>query len=343
MYEDDGKSRLSLEQGRFELLKFRAEHEGDSLSLALHREGGAYDGRPASRQLTLVVHNWDADVDEALFDGKPVRVLHQRRARKLIAQVDWDHGPAKLEINPQPQPEKAVVYQVMTRLFGNRNDTNKPWGTIEENGVGKFADFTDEALAGIRELGTTHIWYTGVPHHALVRDYTDYGISDDDPDVIKGRAGSPYAVKDYYNVNPDLAVDPARRLEEFEALIERTHANGMGVIIDIVPNHVARNYESISRPAGVEDFGASDDTSVEWARDNNFYTTPPLSGRATTTSTTWSAKTSGYRTFPTTMRRSAATRTRSSTVVSTSRRPSGPATVRGLHSPRSMTGTRPSR
>ena len=166
---------------------------------------------------------------------------------------------------------KPVVYQVFTRLFGNTQSTNKPWGTIEENGVGKFNDFTDAALEGIRELGVTHIWYTGVPHHAVIRDYSEFGIGNDDPDVVKGRAGSPYAVKDYYNVNPDLAVDPARRLGEFEALIARTHAQGIKVIIDIVPNHVARGYESISRPGGIADFGANDDTSVEWARDNNFY------------------------------------------------------------------------
>ncbi|VGO15018.1 Alpha-amylase [Pontiella desulfatans] len=162
-----------------------------------------------------------------------------------------------------------VVYQVFTRLFGNRNTTNKPWGTIEENGVGKFNDFTDEALAGIREFGTTHIWYTGVPHHAVVRDYTAFGISNDDPDVVKGRAGSPYAVKDYYNVNPDLAEDPAKRLEEFKALVDRTHRQGMKVLIDIVPNHVARAYHSTTRP-GV-DFGADDDTSETYRRDNNFY------------------------------------------------------------------------
>ncbi len=166
---------------------------------------------------------------------------------------------------------KPVVYQVFTRLFGNTTTTNKPWGTIEDNGVGKFEDFTDDALASIRELGTTHIWYTGIPHHGVIRDYSEFGISADDPDVIKGRAGSPYAVKDYYTVNPDLATDPARRLEEFEALIERTHAHGMKVLIDIVPNHVARGYESLAKPEGVEDFGASDDTTVEYARDNNFY------------------------------------------------------------------------
>ncbi len=179
----------------------------------------------------------------------------------------------KQEAEPQAEG-KAVVYQVFTRLFGNTNTTNKPWGTIEENGVGKFNDFTDKALAEIHDLGVTHIWYTGVPHHAVIRDYTAYGISNDDPDVVKGRAGSPYAVKDYYNVNPDLAVDPAKRLEEFEALIARTHKAGMKVIIDIVPNHVARNYHSLTNPEGVEDFGASDDTSVAYKRDNNFYYIP---------------------------------------------------------------------
>ncbi|MDX3774179.1 alpha-amylase family protein [Chromatiaceae bacterium AAb-1] len=169
---------------------------------------------------------------------------------------------------------KPVVYQVFTRLFGNTNTTNHPWGTAEQNGVGKFNDFTDTALQSIREMGTTHIWYTGVLHHAVINDYTAYGISNDDPDVVKGRAGSPYAVKDYYNVNPDLAVDPAKRLEEFEALIARTHHHGMKVIIDIVPNHVARHYQSLSNPPGVSDFGANDDTSVEYARNNNFYYVP---------------------------------------------------------------------
>jgi len=169
---------------------------------------------------------------------------------------------------------KDVVYQVFTRLFGNKNTTNKPWGTIEENGVGKFNDFTDKALNEIKDLGVTYVWYTGVPHHALIRDYTSIGISNDDPEVVKGRAGSPYAVKDYYNVNPDLAVNPANRLQEFEALIARTHKAGLKVIIDIVPNHIARKYEGKSNPVGVRDFGADDDVSVEYKRDNNFYYIP---------------------------------------------------------------------
>jgi glycosidase len=169
---------------------------------------------------------------------------------------------------------KPVVYQVFTRLYGNQNTTNNPWGTISDNGVGKFNDFTDTALKDIKTLGVSHIWYTGVLHHALINDYTAIGISNDDPDVVKGRAGSPYAIKDYYNVNPDLAINPANRLSEFEHLIARTHRHGMKVIIDIVPNHVARGYHSISKPVGVDDFGASDDTSVAYRRDNNFYYVP---------------------------------------------------------------------
>ncbi|WP_240911386.1 alpha-amylase family glycosyl hydrolase [Yeosuana marina] len=169
---------------------------------------------------------------------------------------------------------KQVVYQVFTRLFGNTYLTNKPWGTIEENGVGKFSDFTDKALKEIKDLGVTYIWYTGIPHHDVITDYTKYGISNDDPDVVKGRAGSPYAVKDYYNVDPDLAENPENRLEEFKALIERTHKAGLKVIIDIVPNHVARNYHSLSKPEGVEDFGAKDDTTVVYNVNNNFYYNP---------------------------------------------------------------------
>lgn len=170
--------------------------------------------------------------------------------------------------------QKTVIYQVMTRLFGNTTATNRPWGTAQENGLGKFADFSDRALAEIRDLGVTHIWYTGVPHHALIADYTAYGISKDHPEVVKGRAGSPYAVKDYYNVNPDLALDPARRLEEFAELLERTHRAGLRAIIDLVPNHVARKYEGLTNPEGVTDFGSGDDPSVEYHVNNNFYYIP---------------------------------------------------------------------
>lgn len=175
------------------------------------------------------------------------------------------------KMNSINQLNKEVVYQVFTRLFGNTNTTNKPWGTIRENGVGKFSDFTAKALQEIKDLGVTHIWYTGVPHHALVTDYTPFAISNDDPDVVKGRAGSPYAVKDYYNVNPDLADDPSNRLEEFRSLIERTHNAGLKLLIDIVPNHVARKYEGASTPEGHEPFGAKDDTTLEYDKDNNYY------------------------------------------------------------------------
>lgn len=171
-------------------------------------------------------------------------------------------------------PHKIVIYQVFTRLFGNTGTTNKPWGTIEENGVGKFRDFTPKALREIRELGVTHLWYTGVLHHDVITDYTAYGISNDDPDVVKGRAGSPYAIKDYYSVDPDLAIDPANRMKEFRALVERTHAAGLKVIIDIVPNHVARNYHSTGKSAGIKDFGETDDKTVVYARNNNFYYLP---------------------------------------------------------------------
>ncbi len=185
-----------------------------------------------------------------------------------------NNSDLKANAAKQKMKKKEVVYQVFTRLFGNTNTNNKPWGTLEENGVGKFNDFTDKALAEIKDLGVTHIWYTGVPHHDVITDYTEFGISNDDPDIVKGRAGSPYAVKDYYNVNPDLAENVENRLQEFEALIERSHNAGLKVLIDIVPNHVARNYQSLTNPEGVTDFGAEDDKTVTYAVNNNFYYNP---------------------------------------------------------------------
>ncbi len=180
-----------------------------------------------------------------------------------------------MKTHPSSTPkQKKVVYQVFTRLFGNTNITNEAWGSIAENGVGKFNDFTNKALTEIKNLGVTHIWFTGVLHHAMVNDYTTYGISNDHPDVVKGRAGSPYAIKDYYNVNPDLAENPNERLDEFLALIQRTHQQGLKVIIDIVPNHVARRYQGKCNPSGVDDFGEHDNTNHCYQRDNNFYYNP---------------------------------------------------------------------
>ncbi len=164
---------------------------------------------------------------------------------------------------------KISIYQVLPRLFGNKNTICKPNGTIEQNGVGKFADFTSEALREIRDLGITHIWYTGIIQHAKITSYEKFGIPKDHPTLIKGRAGSPYAVKNYYDTDPDLAVDVGKRMEELEALIHRTHKAGLKVIIDFVPNHVFRQYHSTTG-----NFGDKDDTSKHFDPQNNFYYLP---------------------------------------------------------------------
>jgi glycosidase len=174
----------------------------------------------------------------------------------------------------QKPTDKIVIYQLITRLFGNTSTLNKTYGTIEENGVGKFNDINDSALSGIKELGITHVWYTGVLEHAVLTDYTAFNIPLDDADVVKGRAGSPYAIKDYYDVDPDLAVHVPSRMKEFEQLIERTHRMGLKALIDFVPNHVARAYQSDAKPAGVKDLGETDIDSVAFHPSNNFYYLP---------------------------------------------------------------------
>ena len=170
--------------------------------------------------------------------------------------------------------EKVIVYQVFTRLFGNRNLSRKENGTVAENGCGKMADFTPQVLKDIQKMGISHVWYTGIIRHATQTDYSDYGIPRQHPAIVKGRAGSPYAITDYYDVDPDLAVDVKQRMKEFEQLVQRTHEAGLKVIIDFVPNHVARQYESICKPKKVKDLGETDDSMMGFDPQNNFYYCP---------------------------------------------------------------------
>ena len=169
---------------------------------------------------------------------------------------------------------KITIYQVLPRLYGNTTANNIPGGDIHENGCGKLGDFTPEVLKRIKDFGFTHIWYTGVLEHATQTDYTTYGIAKDHPAVVKGKAGSPYAIKDYYDICPDLASAPDKRMKEFEALVRRTHKAGLKMLIDFVPNHVARSYHSDAKPARVKDLGEGDDMAKGFSPQNNFYYLP---------------------------------------------------------------------
>lgn len=173
-----------------------------------------------------------------------------------------------------PPVAKPVIYQMLPRLFGNTNPDCIPDGDITENGCGKLNDITPRVLKSIRNLGITHVWYTGVIEHAHATDYSAFGITPDNPCVVKGKAGSPYAISDYYDIDPDIAVSVPDRIKEFEQLVERTHKAGMKVLIDFVPNHVARRYHSDAAPAGIEDFGQGDNSTYFFSPQNNFYYIP---------------------------------------------------------------------
>ena len=178
------------------------------------------------------------------------------------------HTPEAIA-NPKPRRERMRIYQLLPRLFGNVNETRKPNGTVAENGVGKFADINDAACAACAAMGFTHVWLTGVLRQATGTDYAEIGAPADDPALLKGRAGSPYAIRDCFDVCPDYAVQPADRLTEFRALLARLRAAGLGVLIDFVPNHVARSHHSIVLPEHT--FGARDDRTRFFDPANNFF------------------------------------------------------------------------
>ena len=163
------------------------------------------------------------------------------------------------------------IYQLFVRTFGNKNISPVFDGDKAQNGCGTFANINDRALDALKSLGITHIWLTGVIRHSSSTSYPEIGIKSTNPQITKGKAGSPYSIMDYYDIDPDLAVNPNNRYEEFDDVVNRIHEKGMKVIIDFVPNHLAREYKSMSKPFDVEEFGAHDNKDVAFARDNNFY------------------------------------------------------------------------
>lgn len=196
--------------------------------------------------------------------------------KSLIQDYRKDNTPANnnKKCNNMNEENKLIIYQIFTRLFGNSTIPCVQNGSIAENGCGKMADFTTKALNEIKRLGVTHVWYTGIIEHATQTDYRRYNIRPDHPAVVKGKAGSPYAIKDYYDIDPDIAKDVPGRMKEFENLVQRTHRSGLKVIIDFVPNHVARQYQSDVLPDGVAQLGGNDDSSQAFSPYNNFYYIP---------------------------------------------------------------------
>ena len=173
---------------------------------------------------------------------------------------------------------KVIIYQMLPRLWGNIGGENIKNGTLKDNGCGKFSSIDTISLEYLRSLGVSHVWYTGIIRHATAEDSD--GCTPSSADWVKGRAGSPYSITDYYDVNPYLADEPENRMEEFHKLVERTHAAGLKVIIDFVPNHVARDYGRFAAahpaPTGMAALGESDDKSVHWKDSNDFFYYPGI-------------------------------------------------------------------
>ena len=210
-------------------------------------------------------HGWGrlvAALDQTIHGGHGDSAIHR------FVEIDMARhkvGPVRHRLGSS----RIRIYQMVPRLFGNVNERRKRNGTLAENGVGKFADINAAALSSLCELGFTHLWLTGILRQISATTYPELGEEADDPDLLKGLAGSPYAIKDYFDLCPDYALDPRQRFAEFTSLIERIHAHGLRLLIDFVPNHVARNYASQVRPD--QSLGGSDERSRFFHPRNNFF------------------------------------------------------------------------
>jgi glycosidase len=231
-------------------------------------------GAPRPKTINLCV--WGKDMNENDAWGRllsyqelGVRGGINDQAIDEYHVIDLEAGTIRQQSRRGTNAERVRIYQLMPRLFSNTNARRKPNGTLMENGVGKFNDLTARALAAIKEMNFTHAWLTGILSHATSTNYSEFGLPADQPDLLKGLAGSPYAVRDYFDVCPDYAMDPTERLVEFGSLIGRAHAAGLRVIIDFIPNHVARSYFSNVRPSLC--FGRDDDPTKFCDPQNNFF------------------------------------------------------------------------
>lgn len=284
-------SQISSFLRRWESLRWRERELSDTLDVVelngeiRFRIPRSVTGNPSIIDFVIYAkdpganHGWgwfwgcsDRTVDAGLGD-KFIPHYHELRLEPQRA------GPVNLRKRHDAGGARTRIYQLFVRLFGNTNETRKQNGTLAENGAGKFASINEAALRAIKQMGFTHVWLTGVLQQATATDYSDIGQPADDTDLLKGLAGSPYAIKDYFDVCPDYAEEPAKRLEEFQQLIERLHAHGLKAIIDLVPNHVARSYGSCIKPncnfgtCGCA--GAGDDTTKFFYAHNNFFYLAP--------------------------------------------------------------------
>ena len=175
---------------------------------------------------------------------------------------------------PKNTSDKFVVYQMMFHLWGNKTTDLKMNGSLAENGVTKFDDVSTKGLKALKKKGYTHLYATGLIEHATMEDMSAFGSPLDRPDVVKGRCGSPFAIKDYYDVNPFFAKNPSNRWNEFDQMLQRIHKEGLQLIIDFVPNHLARQYHSDQKPKGITDFGSNDRKDTSFDVNNNFYYLP---------------------------------------------------------------------
>lgn len=199
--------------------------------------------------------------------------LNWAQKQKNVSKTITTNTLPKKMIESLPN-HKLIIYQITAHLWGNQNTTNKINGSEIENGCGKMADISEVALQALKKQGYTHVWIMGLIESATLVDHSNIGIENDHPAIVKGRAGSAFAIKDYYDINPNLAIEPTKRMQEFESLVQRIHKNGLKLLIDFVPNHVARVYKSDAKPAGVDDFGKNDNNKTIFDPQNNFYYLP---------------------------------------------------------------------
>jgi glycosidase len=163
---------------------------------------------------------------------KTWRWIKERDGKKWVGQVQVD--PAWLD--------DAIAYNVFVRFFRGIVATED---VLPKPGDGGTFDDVKAHLDELRRLGVSILYFN--PIHLIGELYRKYNVLDALPSYWQ--PGSPYSIKDYKSIDPELTYDRDTKKhlmsdpqKEFMDLIQAAHERGMYVIMDLVFNHTAHDF-----------------------------------------------------------------------------------------------------
>lgn len=160
---------------------------------------------------------------------------------KWLLDEQGERLTSRVQVDPR-WLQNAIVYNVFVRFFKGvipRSDAYIP------PGEGGTFDDVKAYLDTLKEMKVNVLYFN--PIHLIGEMHRKYNMLDQLPSFWQ--PGSPYSIKDYKSIDPELTYDKDTKKhllsdpqQEFKDLIAAAHERGMYVIMDLVFNHTAHDF-----------------------------------------------------------------------------------------------------